>query len=268
LTKQKTLSMKLKTRYNPLKHGLYLLLLLALPLFSLGNDNTALFEKGNAAYAKAQYQQAEKSYQQIIDNGYESAAVYFNLGNAYYKTGDIPSALLYYEKAHKLAPGDEDISFNIRFANSKTSDKVEPAPEFFATQWWHNFILFYSASTLATLSIIFILLGFGVLILYLFTASILLKKASFFTGVIMAFVGIVMVFIINRQITYFSNHHQAIIFSSTVTVKSTPDASAKPLFVVHEGTKVTIMQTNNSWIEVELPNGNAGWIATTDVKEI
>jgi len=260
--------MKLKTRYNLMKRGLYLLLLLALPLFSLGDDNTALFEKGNAAYAKAQYQQAEKAYQQIVDGGYQSATVYFNLGNAYYKLGDIPSALLYYEKAHKLAPGDEDINFNIRFANSKTSDKVEPEPEFFATQWWHNFILFFSASTLAVLSILLFLAGFGVLILYLFTSSISLKKASFFIGVTMVFVGLVMVFMANRQINYFSNHHQAIIFSSTVTVKSSPDASAKPLFVVHEGTKVTVMQTNDTWIEVELPNGNAGWIASSDVKEI
>lgn len=260
--------MKLKTRYNPLKRGLYLLLLLALPLFSLGDDNSALFEKGNNAYAKTQYPAAIKAYQQIVDDGDQSAVVYFNLGNAYFKQGDIPSALLYYEKAHKLSPGDEDINFNIYFANSKTTDKVEPQPEFFVTQWWHNIILYLSASTLSVLSVVLFIVGFLVLVLYLFTNIMLLKKASFFTGISMLALGLIAIFIANRQVSYFDNHHQAIVFSSSVTATSTPSPTSKPIFVVHEGTKVNVLQDNGQWIEVELPNGNAGWIAATDVKEI
>jgi SH3-like domain-containing protein len=80
--------------------------------------------------------------------------------------------------------------------------------------------------------------------------------------------GLITIFIANRQVYYFNNHHQAIIFTSSVTAKSSPDGNAKPLFVVHEGTKVDIMQTQDNWIEVELPNGNAGWIAASDVKQI
>jgi len=260
--------MKLKTRYNLMKHGLYLLLLLALPLFSLGDDNHVLFEQGNAAYAKGQYQQAIKSYQQVVDDGYQSAVVYFNLGDAYYKTGDIPSALLYYEKAHKLAPGDEDINFNIKYANLKTTDKVEAEPEFFATQWWHAFILFFSVNALAILSILCFIAGFLLLILYLFSNSSAIKRLSFYLGVFMLIFGAVFIFMANRQVNYFNNHHEAIIFSGSVIVKSTPDGNAKPLFVVHEGTKVDVLQRNDTWIEVELPNGAAGWISASDVKEI
>jgi tetratricopeptide (TPR) repeat protein len=260
--------MKLKTRYNLIKRGLYLLLLLALPLFSLGDDNEALFKQGNTAYSKGQYQQAIKVYQQVVDGGYQSAVVYFNLGNAYYKQGDIPSALLYYEKAHKLAPGDEDINFNIHYANLKTTDKVEAAPEFFVTQWWHGLVLFFSVNTLSILSILAFVAGFLILILYLFSNSSAIKRASFYVGVLMIFLGLTFIFMANRQINYFSGHHQAIIFSGSVIVKSTPDANAKPLFVVHEGTKVDVLQTNNSWIEVQLPNGAAGWITANDVKEI
>ena len=260
--------MKLKTRYNPFKHGLYLLLLLALPLFSFGDTNSALFESGNTAYAKAQYQQAQKAYQQIVDAGYQSAAVYYNLGNAYYKLGDIPSAILYYEKAHKLTPGDEDINFNIYFSNSKTSDKVEPEPEFFATKWWHSIILFFSLNALAVFSILLFLLGSLVLVWYLFTNSSGIKRASFYLGSLLIVVGFLFLFVANRQLSYFNGHHQAIIFSSSVTVKSTPDNNAKPLFVEHEGTKVSVLQTNDNWIEVALPNGSAGWITLADVKEI
>ena len=135
--------MRLKTSYKLKRHYVCLLLLLTLPLFSWSSDYGSLYKKANEQYKKAQYQDAVKSYTQIVDDGCKSEAVYFNLGNAYFKLGDISSALLYYEKAHKLAPGDEDINFNIYFANSKTPDKVEPAPAFFVTQWWHSIILFF-----------------------------------------------------------------------------------------------------------------------------
>jgi len=261
--------MKLKIKYNRLKSGLYLLLFLALPIFSYGSDaTTALFTKGNQQYAKGQYQQAVQSYQQILNDGYQSAIIYFNLGNAYYKLDDIPSAILYFEKAHKLNPGDEDINFNIKLANSKTTDKIIPLPEFFVTSWWHSFILCFSAGTLAALSVLFLLAGFGILVLYLFTNSTSIKKLSFYSGIISICIGAVVIFIANRQVDYFNHHHQAIVFSSSVTAKSSPDAAGKAMFVVHEGTKVSVMETNANWIEIELPNGSAGWIAATDVREI
>lgn len=261
--------MKLKKKYNQLKSGLYLLLLLAMPALSYGSDaTTKLFEQGNQQYTKGQYQQAVKSYQEALGDGYQSATIYFNLGNAYFKLDDVPSALLYYEKAHKLNPGDEDINYNIRFANSKTTDKIDQIPEFFVTAWWHNFILGFSANTLAVLCVLFLLAGFGALILYLFANSAGIKKASFYSGIALIVIGFIFIFMANRQVNYFNGHHQAIVFTSSVTAKSSPDASAKPLFVVHEGTKVNVMQTNDNWIEIGLPNGNAGWIAASDVKEI
>lgn len=261
--------MKLKIKYNRLKGGLYPLLFLALPVFSYGSDATAtLFQKGNQQYAKGRYQQAVQSYQQILNDGYQSATIYFNLGNAYYKIDDIPSAILYFEKAHKLNPSDEDINFNIKLANSKTTDKIIPLPEFFVSSWWHSFILCLSANTLATLSVLFLLAGFGLLVLYIFTSSIGVKKLSFYGGIVLICFGFISIFIANRQVNYFNHHHQAIVFSSSVTAKSSPDAAGKQMFVVHEGTKVNVMETNANWIEIELPNGSAGWIASTDVKEI
>jgi len=123
--------MKSKRNFNIAGYILTLLLLFSIPRFSRADDYRTLFKQGNEAYGKARYQDAIALYEQILKQGCHSEEVYFNLGNAYFKTGDISSALLNYEKAHKLAPGDEDVNFNIYFANSKTSDKVEPAPEFF-----------------------------------------------------------------------------------------------------------------------------------------
>lgn len=262
--------MKLKTSYNPAKYCMLvvLLLLLSLPLISWSSDYGIVYKKANEQYRKAQYQDAIKSYQQILDAGYKTATVYFNLGNAYFKLGDIPSALLYYEKAHKLAPGDEDINFNIYFANSKTTDKVEPEPEFFVTQWWHSCMLFFPLGTLSILSVLSFIAGSGLLILYLFTTTISLKKIAFYTGLLLIFSGFLFVFIANRQEHYFNDHHQAIIFSGSVSVKSGPGEQAAALFILHDGTKVTILDNNNSWIKVQLANGNEGWIHQSDFKEI
>src|ERR1700749_3896586 len=140
LRRQKVLSMILKMKFNPMKKLVYIFIALVLPLLSFGNDQQSLFEKGNAYYAKGQYKEAAAAYQQIVNAGYQSVGVYYNLANADYKLGDIPSAVLYYEKAHKLAPGDEDISVNTRFANAKTTDKIDESPEFFLSKWWHGFI--------------------------------------------------------------------------------------------------------------------------------
>jgi tetratricopeptide (TPR) repeat protein len=252
-----------------MKRILYLVIWLILPLVSFGNDQVqTLFAKGNAYYAKAQYKDALSAYQQVLDEGYQSAAVYFNMGNASYKSGDIPSALLYYEKAHKLSPGDEDIKFNIRFANLKTTDKIDEAPEFFLANWWKAFILSFSVGTLAMLSIILVLFGSGVLILYFFTNSVTIKKSSFYTSIILFCLCFLTIFMANRQVSYFNGHRQAIIFSSSVTIKNAPVERSGTLFVLHEGTKVNILENSNGWIKIRLANGNEGWIRMTDVKEI
>ncbi|WP_448698671.1 tetratricopeptide repeat protein [Mucilaginibacter sp. AW1-3] len=252
-----------------LKRIIYLALLFALPLLGFGKDNEqALFEQGNTQYAKANYKAAAESYQKILNDGYQSKAVYFNLGNAYYKLGDIPSALLYYEKARKLAPGDDDINFNIQFANLKTTDKIDDAPQLFLVNWWHSIILVASVNTLSTFSILFLLAGFGLLAYYLFARSISRKKASFYSGIVIIIFGLLSIFIASRQSAYFESHHEAIVFSPSVTAKSGPDNNAKNLFVIHDGTKVTIVENNSGWIKIRLLNGSEGWINLSDAKEI
>ncbi|MES2276699.1 MAG: tetratricopeptide repeat protein [Bacteroidota bacterium] len=246
------------------KHFLYLLIFLISPLLSFANKDLM----ADAQYAKGQYKEARVSYQALLNEGYQSAALYFNMGNACYKLDDIPSAILYYEKARHLSPADEDINFNIRFANQKTTDKIDEAPEFFLNKWWHGFILMFSLSTLSILSIVFIFLSSLVLIGYLFTRSVVLKKTSFYISIVLFAIGLVFIFMGNRQSAYFDSHKQAIVFTSTVTVKSSPASAAKTLFVIHEGTKVDVLETISNRIKIKLANGSEGWIGAGDVKEI
>ena len=258
--------MILKMKY---KRTLYLLLCSAIPMLSLGNTNVQnLFKKGNQAYGRANYTEALTSYKQVVNSGYKSAALYFNMGNAYYRTDEIPSALLYYEKAHRISPGDDDVNFNIRLTNLKTTDKIDEVPELFINRWWRNFILAIPLNTVAALSIIIALLASALLIFYLFTQSVIIKKASFFTALSLFILTFVMIFIGNRQSAYFEKHHQAIIFTGTVVVKSSPAGISKNLFTLHEGTKVDVLETNNKHLRIKLANGTEGWISIADIREI
>jgi len=248
---------------------LYIVLGIVLPCLCFSKDTVqGLFEKGNAYYAKAQYTEAAATYQKIIDDGYQSPALYFNMGNASYKSGDIPLALLYYEKAHKLAPGDDDVNFNIRFANLKTTDKVDFIPDFFLARWWTAIMLSFSISALSVMSIVFMLLGSAILVVYVFANSVFLKKFSFYAFLLSYFLFALTFFVAERQTSYFEGHRQAIIFTSSVNVKNSPVEKSNTLFVIHDGTKVNVLDNTNGWTKIALPNGNEGWIKTSDTKEI
>lgn len=261
--------MILKMKFNSLKQVLYLLIMISMPLLSFGNDQAkVLFAKANSAYAKAHYKEALDGYQHTLEGGYQSAAVYYNMGNANYKLGDIPSALLYYEKAHQLLPNDEDINTNIRIANLKTSDKIEEVPEFFLNKWWNSFILSFSIHAFSVFSIVFILFGSAFLILYFFAYAPVIKRAAFYSAIIFFVFGLFTVFIAGRQVSYFEEHRQGIIFSSPVAVKSAPAEQSKSLFILHEGTKINIVESNTDWMKIRLANGNEGWIRLSEFKEI
>lgn len=257
-------------KFNQIKLIACFLAMIFLPALSFGADNQQrLFQKANTLYAKGQYKQAADAYQQILEAGYQSAGVYFNLGNAHYKQGELPEALLYYEKARRLAPGDDDINFNIRLANSKTVDKIDEAPEFFLSKWWKGFILSFSADKLATTAVVLMLIGSGLLIWYFFATASGVKKIAFFSSIAFFIAAIASVIIAVNQLNYFDGNKQAIVFTSSVNVKTSPADAVSTAFVLHDGTKVNVLGNNGGgWLKIKLANGNEGWIKTNDVREI
>jgi len=256
-------------KFDQFKIWFCLLVMIGLPVLSFGEDGSqALFEKANTYYSKNKYKEAIGAYNQLLKSDEVSANVYFNLGNAYYKDGDIASALLYFEKAHKLSPGDDDINFNIRFANARTTDKIDEAPEFFLSKWWRGVVLAIAADTLGVIAVIFFLIGSGLLILYFFSISGSVKKASFFSALISFFLGIVAIFIGGSQVSYFNGNKQGIVFTSSVNVKGSPADQATTVFVLHDGTKVNVLGNANGWLRIKLANGNEGWLKPSDIKEI
>lgn len=260
-----------KTMPNLLKYILCAwLLLLAMPFCALAKeiDPEALLKRGNEAYAKNQYGEAASAYQRVLDAGYQSAAVYFNLGNAHYKLAELPEAILNYEKALKLSPGDADIQLNLQLANLKITDRIEAVPEFFLTRWWKEFVLFIPLSALSVFIVICAIAGFILLIVYLYLTKVWPKKMAFYSGVVLLSLGSLFLVMAGVQSHYLNSGQEGIVFSGAADVKSGPDDKQKTLFVIHEGTKVNIREQDDDWIKITLANGNGGWIKLADIKKI
>ena len=231
-------------------------------------DNNSLIEKGNQAYTGKFYQQAIDCYLKVLKGGYEAPDLYYNLGSAYYKLNDYSSAILYFEKANKLNPGDEDIIFNLKITNTKITDKIDDVPEFFLLRWYKSIAELFSFNYWAISGIIMMILFLALLSLYLFSRILRIRKMAFWlSGAALLFTVLFFVF---AQVQYTSvvNTTEAIIFSPSVTAKSSPDFNSTDLFVIHDGTKVKVIDYVGEWSEIKLANGSIGWVSTSVYKTI
>jgi tetratricopeptide (TPR) repeat protein len=247
-----------------MKNLIFIICLLFPALVITAQDTSpeSLVEAGNQAYSSADYKSAITQYESVLHSGFESAGLYFNLGNAYFKVNDIPSAILYYEKAGKLDPTDENIKFNLDLANSRIIDKMEPLPEFFLRTWMKSARDMFSSDQWARIGLFGFLLVLVTIASFIISSSILVRKVSFWSAVVL--IGLVSLSVIFSVGGYrdYSKHNTAIIFTPTVMVKSSPNETSVDLFVIHEGTKVLITDLVEGWSEVRLSNGHMGWVKT------
>lgn len=226
--------------------------------------------KANAdtAYIHENYQQAIKDYEELLHGGV-SAELYYNMGNAYYRTDNITMAVLYYERALLLSPGDPDIRFNLQLARSKTIDKITPESEMFFITWYHSLVNLTSVDGWAKISILCFFISLFLALVYLFTTKIWLRKSGFYGGMAMLAFFIFSILFAYQQKEQLLNRTGAIIISPSVTIKSTPSKNSTDLFIIHEGTKVNI--TDNSmkgWKEVKIADGKQGWIPANQIEII
>lgn len=254
--------MKYMTIYKTLLLGL--LLGWFLPLCA----QESTLKEAEEAYAKEDYTQAIELYESVLKSYGESAMVYYNLGNAYYKVGKVAPAILNYERALLLNPGDSDTRFNLQVARQKTVDKIEPIGEFFLTRWIGTMEDVYSADGWAKWGVASFLFFIGCLVLFFFSKWIRLKKIGFFAGICFLLISLVANLFADSQQDKLLHRADAIVFASTVTVKSSPDASGTDLFILHEGTKVTIKSTLGEWSEIQLEDGNVGWMPSKEIQQI
>lgn len=214
----------------------------------------------DSAYAKEDFDKAAKTYLRIAKTG-ESASICYNLGNCYYRLDDISRSILWYERASLLSPGDEDIRFNLDMARSKTIDRVIPRHEFFFVTWYRSMTNWMSADAWAHWSVIVFVLCLIALAIYIYAHPIWLRKTGFTLAVVFFLLTIVGNICAWSQKSRLANRNGAIVMSPSAVVKSTPAQSGSDLFVLHEGTYVSIRDNSlNDWAEVTLADGKQGWI--------
>lgn len=224
--------------------------------------------EGDSAYMRDDYASAIQIYENLLKKG-EAAEVYYNLGNSYYKAGDIAKAILSYERALLLQPGNADIRANLEIARSKTIDKVVPVPEIFFVSWAKSLINCMSIDAWAKLGVVFFILLLVSLYLFFFSKQSVWKKTGFIAGlVLLAFVILSNVFA-SQQKSELTNRNDAIVLSPSVTVRSTPSDSGTSLFILHEGHKVEIKDNSmREWKEIRLEDGKVGWVPTFAIEVI
>lgn len=251
-----------------MKKIIYLLLLLLSPAMVQAEDISAKII-ADSAYVKGDYKAAIEAYEAILTNEGEAADVYYNLGNAYYKSENIAKAILNYERALLLNPSDEDVAFNLELARSKTVDKVADVHKFFLTEWLESIINLIAMQTWCIVGIVFFLLMLLTALVYLFGKSMLLRKLCFFTALFALFVSLFANMSAYHQYHYQTNRIDAIVVQPSVTAKSTPGESGTDLFVIHEGRKVAIVDDSmQGWKEIELEDGNIGWVPASVIERI
>ena len=222
----------------------------------------------DSSYVRGEYQQAIKEYESLLKNG-ASADLYYNLGNAYYRTENITKAVLNYERALLLSPSDRDIRFNLQMARSKTIDKITPEQEMFFITWYRSLVNLASVDGWARTALWALALAIVLALLYLFSDRIWLRKVGFFGALFLIAIFVFSNIFAHQQKELLVNRKGAIVTASSVTVKSTPDKKGTDLFILHEGTKVTITDSSmREWKGVRLADGKEGWIETKQIELI
>ena len=217
-----------------------------------------LYSIATDAYQAKNYQQAIDAYQKLISDGYRNAAVYYNLGNSYYKTDRISLAILNYERALRLAPSDEDIRFNLKLATQKTVDRITPVPQLSIVSKWQSFISSQCSRTWAIYSVVCVWLALIAFAVYLFVGSA--RRIGFFSGATLLLVSLFFFYISYTQSQAEYGAGQAILTATNTYIKSAPDASGTDLFMIHEGVKLNILDRVGEWSKVRLADGKVGWV--------
>ena len=246
--------------------------LLTILICSFGNlsaqTTEQLWNDANTAYINGQYAEAVRGYETILGQGMESAKLYLNLGNAYYKQGLIGKAILEYNRALRLSPADEDVRYNLAIAHAYVQDKIEEVPVFFVKRWLIDLGKSLSGNTWAVLSLVFFaltLVGVGT---YLLLRRMVWQKVGFYGAVIFALFFVMSVVYASVERKTQLEPEDAIVMATAAPVKSSPDGGSKDIFVLHEGTKVHVEGALGDWREIRIADGNKGWIEAASIEMI
>ena len=253
---------------NAIKSATLILLMVVAGIFAPQKADAVTVKDAAKAYEKGDYLQAIKDYEALIKED-ATADLYYNLGNAYYRNNSITQAVIAYERALKLAPSDADIRFNLQLAQSKTIDNLGNESEMFFVSWFKNLVYFISCDAWAAISLGALFFALAFALLYFVSTNVGVRKLGFFSALFFGLIFIASTYFAAAQKGSQQNHNGAVIVSSIVAIKSTPDAKGENVMMLHEGRRVEITDRSiDGWRGIKTPNGKTGWIAVKAIEEI
>lgn len=251
---------------------LMLIFMLALPFASGAQQKDymdSLWNAANAAYAEGRWADAVADYTIISDAGLESASLYCNVGNAYFKDGNIPMAIVCYERSLKLDPSYEDARFNLDLLNAGLQDRIDPVPELILKTWFRKFCYVADSDAWTIIFIVSFAVFCGLVLLFLLGRTIAARRSGFFAGIAVLLFAIMALSFAVWQKNDYMRADEAVVMRPVTSVKSSPSGEAsKDLFILHEGTKVKLIDQLGTWSNVELADGRQGWMKTDDLEVI
>lgn len=248
------------------------LLLMMLPFAASAQDDAyvdSLWNASNAAYAEGHWTDAVEGYRMISELGLESAPLYCNMGDAFFKDGNVPMAILCYEKALKIDPSYSDARFNLELLNSTIQDRIDPVPEFILKVWMKDLCYVMDSDSWAICFLVFLAVTLALVLLFLLAPAVGGRRTGFFAGIVTLLLAVSSLSFSLWQKHDYMNADDAIVMRPVTAVKSSPSAeSSTDLFILHEGTKVRIIDSVGSWSNIELADGRQGWIPASDMEII
>ena len=260
----------MKTSRSVSKSSALMIMLFLLPMMSFAQNRVdSLWNAANAAYAEERWEDAVNDYTAIADASMESAALWCNMGSAWYKSGNLGKAILCYERALKLDPSYADARYNLELLNAMKLDRIESVPELILTTWTKRLGILLDSNAWAVCFLVFLTLALAMVLLFVLGSSVVQRRAGFFTGVVLLFFAFASLGFSMWQKNSYMKADDAIVLKPVSSVKSSPSGdSAKDLFVLHEGTKVEIIDSVGGWSNIELADGRQGWIPSSDIETI
>lgn len=227
-----------------------------------------MWDMANTAYINGNYKSAIHLYEDILSGGQASVKLYYNLGNAYFKDKELARSILNYHRALRLAPGNEDIRYNLKVAEARTKDTIEDIPEFFMATWIRSLHHIMRSAAWTILSLVFLVAALSLFLVYLLSQRLSLRKTGFYGTMVAALLFALTTWFAVAERNEIMDQSSAVVMPATAAVKSSPDASAIDLFLLHEGTVVEITNHLDKWSEIVIRDGKKGWVESDKIEVI
>ena len=262
----------MKSRKTRSRAAMLVVALVILPFAAQAQNDSyvdSLWNSANQAYVEGRWSDAVAGYELISGMGLESAALYCNTGDAYFKEGNVPMAILFYERALNLDPSYSDARYNLELMNNIIQDRIDPVPEFILKVWAKDICYIMDSDAWAVCFLVLLAMTLALVLLFLLAPTAAGRRAGFFTGIVTLLLAAASLNFSIWQKNDYMSADEAIVMRPVTSVKSSPSAEAsKDLFILHEGTKVRILDSVGNWKNIELADGRQGWIPAADMETI